>query len=795
MKRLLIPLALVLVFAAVASATNCDHASFWWKLDNAAAPATDVCPSGLDSNMTNGVTQWQFAPLANWSTFSTNHTQTSPSIVGIEARPAFNQFTGGNFSASAIVNFDQKEVGTDGGIVARFYGNVTSRQWEMTHRATNLISCDLRNNLSASFCDVTTSSGVVADVDYHVVCTYDYNTRKSTIWINGTTNASTTCAAGFNLNAYSQDTLVIGDTGSASYQPLSAQIDEVIVFYGYTLSPTEVQNLFSYGDIDGPIGALAVEFTPLSAAYNEATTLTATVSGNLTNATYWLWNISYNDTYTIIDNNVVGHVITFTPNVTGNWSVNLTITADGANATNITNLTVSTRPVANWTITTTTPWMALDSIQFNDTTNYSSYGPGSAWYWDFDDGNVSTTENATNTFNLPGEFEVCLMPANAYGLNASAAYCENVTINGMAISVYDEQNYSEISCWDLSLSNSSGTTYTATCLNNTWVWSNFSTVPTGVVTVGVSATGYIGRLYYRTYNLNTPLTLNAYLLDSVSGLYSYFIVQTATGAAIESALLTFTYNNGTDTLSISEYTTDSTGSATAWLDWTKTYVVTASKSGYTPVSKSITPQPTTYLIIMGSTSLFNYSHVNDSMWTFMIPTDPEVNVTVDTISAGVFDEDSGITVCGLNLTYANGTVFNSSTNVVEQRFCTNSIGLNNSGVMSDENFYALLYWIQNGTSGNGTQWYTPLNLDYALQDAQSGLHDYLGGTHARLILAVMITMFTGAAAAMYLGLGATVLMMAVSGLFFYWGWFAGYELMYIIVFVAGAALLYLETRT
>jgi len=204
---------------------------------------------------------------------------------------------------------------------------------------------------------------------------------------------------------------------------------------------------------------------------------------------------------------------------------------------------------------------------------------------------------------------------------------------------------------------------------------------------------------------------------------------------------------------------------------------------------------------MGSASLFNYTYLNSSLWTFIDPLGPEVNETTDSITAGVLDPDSGITICGLNLTYMNGTVFHSHTNLVEQHYCTNTIPLLGSGVAGLDKFRALLWYTQNGSTANASRTYTLLSTtSSSLGSASSGMLNYLGGSEARLMLAVIITLFAGAASAAFVGSGAVLIMIAVSGMFFYWGWFAAtpafpyLPLLYFIAVMGGLAALYLEQR-
>lgn len=56
--------------------------------------------------------------------------------------------------------------------------------------------------------------------------------------------------------------------------------------------------------------------------------------------------------------------------------------------------------------------------------DYSAYNP-SAWYWDFGDGNSSTLQNPSHTYNTTGNWNVCLTITSANG--CTATYCSQLS--------------------------------------------------------------------------------------------------------------------------------------------------------------------------------------------------------------------------------------------------------------------------------------------------------------------------------------------------------------------------------
>ena len=542
-------------------------------------------------------------------------------------------------------------------------------------------------------------------------------------------------------------------------------------------------------------GASIASINPNGAPYNEAQTFTAVPAGNSSDATGWWWSVANGGTTYFTSTGAI--TSTQTLNVTGNWSVTVIGTFGAANATTTENVTVTARPVANFTYTG--PIYMGSTYTFNDTSTDPGGFTISNWYWDEEsDGTIdSTNQNASITFATAGYQNVSLIVANEWGVNSSTPSAppamQNVTVNGLLLDVFDEKTWANITNWTVTFSNSTAT-YTFTDRNNTLTWNNFSTIPTGALTIVVTASGYIGRTYYRSWNVGTPLNLDTYLLSTTDGVYSYFLVQNTLGTAISGALLIFTFTNGSATVTAGEIKTDDTGSATMWLDWTKTHIVTATAEGYSPVSKSLTPQPTTYVIIMGSASVFNYTALNSSLWVFMEPVSPEINTGTDSIVAGVFDPDSSITICGVNLTFTNGTLFNSTNVTTEQQYCVVTVPLLDSGAHGLERFRAYLWWEANVSSADVGEFYrTYVNeTDYLLNDVQSGLFNYLGGDEARLMVAVLVTLLVGAAGAMYIGSGVVPIMIAVSGMFVMWGWFGAYWMVWVVAAVGGLAVMYLE---
>lgn len=629
-----------------------------------------------------------------------------------------------------------------------------------------------------------------------IIAVYHNNTHKE-LFINGTSEANETINSVFPSSI---DRMSIGRLGRLTASAYwEDQLDEVgwfnysLAYSNGTRDLTQIINLVTYNNVSGLV--CDINFYPTAAPLNENQVFTGTSSATCGATTNNYWN------FTRLSNGVmyfsgITNPITHALNYTGDWEVTYYATIGGINKTSTQTVVVGERPTANFTVETTPPFFVWDSIQFNDTSTDPNTPPNTPltnWYWDLNDTNTSTTQNVTNTFVEPGEYEVCLITTSSIGLN-STAHCENVTVNGFMLNVFNEKTWAPVANWTMTLSNSS---YSRTFSNqsNTFVWDNFTSFPTGQITISLNADGYVGRNYYRTYNIGTYTNLNAYLLGSSDGLFSYFIVQDSLGSVLPDVVLTFQFLNSSAWVTAGETKTDDTGSASMWLDWTKSYTVTASKTRYSPVSKTFTPQAITYYLVMGTTSVFQFQSLNNSMWTSLLPTNPEINRTTDSVTMAVFDPANGISVCGLNLTFVNGTVFNSTNLTTEATLCTGTIVLATSGVGSETKFYAVPWFT--ATSTGDYDWKRLYNLvgsdGSAVTNSIKSLKDSWG-SEALLMIAIFTTLIIGAASAFFLGSGATLVMFAVSGVFFYYGFFGAFAPLWFIAVVAGLAALYVERR-
>lgn len=645
------------------------------------------------------------------------------------------------------------------------------------------LSCNTADGDIASYASVV-AAGLNSWT--HLACVWNPANTTISMYINGTwvgsgSNVLTTGNLYTVNSRYVAGAQWVQSLGTFRYG-FNGLIDSY-QYFNATLTPTEVSNLYTYDNLTG--AASACDFTPLYAPVNESWDYTGSYSGAVPTA--WYWNFTYNAVEYFTD---TGQNTTQTLNLTGtNWEGRLTCTQGGVNSTTTHNITVAERPEANFTITSGTPLMIADSIQFNDTsTSPGGYVPMSAWYWDFDDTNTSAVQNATNTFIIPGYYNVCLIVTDSLGLNSSAAYCSNTTINGFALDVFDEKTAAAITNWNVTIHNS---TYSGsfTLQNNTFTWANYSGIATGLITIDVSATGYVQRTYYGRYQDGYFIDLDAYLLDSYSGVYPIFNVVDGSINPLEDVLIAaYRSISGSSTLVAQKYT-DVVGSAMLYLDPLATYTIVATKSGYSPYSGSITPISTNYLIILEALAANQtFFTSNDTFFIVVQPYDTVLNVGIDNVTVTVHDPYN-------NLNYWNCTVTNATGSTCASYNSTSSGGgiwtVNSSTfactITNGTNIHYQVYYSRNTSSIHNFTglWHTDgySNFTAAFIFGNMPLDD----SYKEFVsIAATILVGLGTGSVLGLGVGVAVIAMAATASVFTWaGWLPVGWLAIAILFALG----------
>ena len=164
-----------------------------------------------------------------------------------------------------------------------------------------------------------------------------------------------------------------------------------------------------------------------------------------------------------------------------------------------------------------------------------------------------------------------------------------------------------------------------------YVSDSISAVPSGAVTITITADGYNQRTYYTTIAAGQQnLTLNAYLLSVNNGLYQPFIVRDAVSAvAIYNAKLTARIYNMSSGLytNLAEAKTDSAGAVSMWLNPNTTYIILAEATGYLNLSSSVTPDGQSRTISLSSSNTtINATSMVENIGFKITPTNTMINV-------------------------------------------------------------------------------------------------------------------------------------------------------------------------
>ena len=161
-------------------------------------------------------------------------------------------------------------------------------------------------------------------------------------------------------------------------------------------------------------------------------------------------------------------------------------------------------------------------------------------------------------------------------------------------------------------------------------------MPTGTVTITVKSYGYQDRAYTRTLDETTYIRLDAYLLQTASGLLQPFVVIDSTSNPIQGASIIAKKIVGGTLTEVASGTTDSSGGLSLFLASGTSHTIIASKLGASQ-TVTINPSTTTIYITLGGGEINEpWTENNSAYWTIS-PIGPLLNNSTDTINITFYD--------------------------------------------------------------------------------------------------------------------------------------------------------------
>ena len=641
-----------------------------------------------------------------------------------------------------------------------------SRPFDFQTLATPMLRVQISTGGGAAEVRFTTP---VAQTIYHVVATKNDSTL--TLYIDGARigNTSVAGAQGDLINPNSDFRFGGGGAGTRKY--LQGIVDE-IGFWNRSLSASEISDLYNGGSgiTWQPMGASAIEVEltlPINgfqtALQTDALAFNATItkigSGNLTNATLWVWNNTgvFNNTFVQLLHGSTTNVSNMTINITfGTYQWNVWGCANNSDDTLAicdfapSNFTF-TKPIANdinSLFSAKTYQTKKEYFQANVSVaeGFSITSAKLVWNGTERGGNYTLTQDGTqDNYTLAHSFDI---PNN---VNHSQVFFNwNITFNEGSVSTTNLTNQSVDAIAFNITYQTCGTGQIVPFLNFTY---KNETVSQELITAFVSSstwdywlgTGSVKKTYtfsdateetnstfcfyppdhtvntnftfrydntesqQRTYadaisltNSTTETTL--WLLPTNDGIFVTFQILNAADQPLEGAIVTIT-RSGFGT--IAQETTGASGSVTIFLNPNFVYTLTVAKTGFPTFTATQTFTLTEYTINLGTSQTPGTDLTRGITITSLTPKLGEtlINGTDYNFSLGLSSSFWTIDSFGFVLQNStNGTVLASvsspTTGIVSTVINT---GENRSIVMD-------YFWVINGSYVNSTYIWSVSNL-------------------------------------------------------------------------------------
>lgn len=524
-----------------------------------------------------------------------------------------------------------------------------------------------------------------------------------------------------------------------------------------------------------------------------------------------------NDTpYVFFDNNgssVFLNLVYVKPNGAGGWTNAVELTSNDYGNTYATtpwNTSSANVPIA-W-LNGTASWNLLYNGTPNAVTNltsYVSYPANATYYGSSINGSYFFTSPNYATANCSVYLDSLFLESNVIN--------RNTVTNHSFLGLSYAQHYFYVYCFNASDSSGAGVNFTMTPHVNTYVaycldestgspitcsikasnstgnysvaynayYLNYSSGPLGSLTITANKSGYYNRTFYDSWDGTVNSSLNVLLLNASSPttIFVRFHVQNSAYSAVANAFINLTkYIGGVPYYVASAYT-DGFGVASFYLDYTTTYTLFVSASGYSSQTLTVTPVLNDYTITLGSGSGgvgINGSYefptwCYDNTTVSFIPVSRNLFLGDNYVNASVIARDSNLSYWGWNL-YSNDSLVNAS------NFSSGAGGVlfhvfsyNASNATGNVSF--ALFWARNSSS----QCYAFVSFNvFNMSGAGTGLVDALKdikaststGSFAFQLIILLVTAVIIAFAARYTAVGGAIIGALVVTFFALGGWIA-----------------------
>lgn len=245
-------------------------------------------------------------------------------------------------------------------------------------------------------------------------------------------------------------------------------------------------------------------------------------------------------------------------------------------------------------------------------------------------------------------------------------------------------------------------------------------------------------LYYNSYSpqrsyapgeltlTNSTTATTLYLLPSSEGSYTTFQILSASNSPIPGATVTLSRSGIGD---IESKITDSSGTATFFVNPLVSYTVTASATGFGSSTSSITPTQTSYTITIGtSTSSINITDSARGVSYFIFPSGNQLDRwKIYNFNFTINSSYTPLTSYGYYLRDMFGNIINSTSGTTAGGSTISSV-LN---ITTNQTIKMDYYWVINGTLVNGTKTWTifpTLSDDWSIKNLFNRFNTYVSNS-------------------------------------------------------------------